>query len=158
MRTTNAARRLLGFTVLASLTLLTACSYSLQGRVVRGDYSAVEVVDSSDPRLSDPKTALSGVAVSVQADPNKINRKTLGRAVSARGGEFSLPVDEFGAGVLDYDVGVFARKKGYEPAEGFYKLPGGSRRILITMTPGQDTGTSEQPGSLREEFGRELNR
>lgn len=151
-------RRCVVTLALAGVSAVSSCSYSLQGRVVRGDYSAVEIVDSGDPRLNDPKTALSGVSVSVQGDPNKLNRKSLGRAVSSRGGDFSMPVDEFGAGLLDYDIGVFARKKGYEPAEGFYKLPGGSRRLLITMTPGEDVPTSEQPGSLREEFGRELSR
>jgi hypothetical protein len=137
---------------LLPLLTLTACSYALQGRAVRGDYSAIEVVDSSDPRLTDAKSALSGVTLNLQSDPNKLNRKNLGRAVSGRTGEFRIPIDEFGAGVLDYDIGAYARKKGYEPAEGFFQLPGGGKRLLITMAPGEDKETNEQPTSLQEEF------
>jgi len=152
-RMVGAARWLSGLVLAASLG---ACSYSLQGRAVHGDYSAVELVDASDPRLNDPKSAVPGVSVHVQADPTKLNRKTLGRVVSGRSGEFSMPVDEFGAGMLEYNIGVFARKKGYEPAEGFFGLPGSGKRLLITLAPGVDKDTNEMPSSLKDEF--DLNR
>ncbi|MFM9958389.1 MAG: hypothetical protein ACKVZJ_09935 [Phycisphaerales bacterium] len=140
----------------AAAPLLTACSYAVEGRVVKGDVSMVELVSSNDPRLDDPSLSLSGVAVHVQSDPTKIRRKTLGRTVSSRDGGFRVPVDEFAAGVMEFDLGVFARKKGYEPAEGFFAKPSSSKRVLITMTPGQDKPTTEQPESLREEFGDQL--
>lgn len=140
----------------AGAVALGGCSYAVEGRVVRGEVSMVEVVDAGDARLSDPSIALSGVGVHVQADPTSLRRKTLGRAVSSRDGGFRVPVDEFGAGVMEFDLGVFARKKGYEPAEGFLRKPGGGRRVLVTLTPGQDRATGEQPDSLRDEFGDQL--
>lgn len=138
--------------VAALAPVLGGCSYALQGRVIRGDASYVEVVDSGDPRLSEPKAGMSGVSIHLQGDPSNIRRKTLGRTASGGNGGFSVPVDEFGAGMLDYDVGVFARRKGCEPAEGYFRLPGSGKRVLVVMAPGDDRETREQPSSLEDEF------
>lgn len=144
--------RVIAVAAALGVTVLGACSYTLQGRVIRGEASYAEVVDASDERLTDPRAGIGGVSVHIQADPNHIRRKTLGRVSSGRDGMFSLPVSEFGAGLLDYDIGAFARRQGYEPAEGFFKLPGGSRRLLITLAPGQDRELSDKPDSLQDEF------
>lgn len=137
---------------------LTGCSYAIEGRVVRGEVSMVELVSASDPRLDDPALALSGVGVHLQMDPTSLRRKTIARTVSGRDGSFSVPVDDFGAGVMEFRLGVFARKRGYEPAEGFLGKPAGGRRVLVTMTAGEDKPTSEQPDSLRDEFQDQLRR
>lgn len=142
--------RFAGVIVAGACALLGACSSSLQGKAIRGDYSGVEVVSDSDPRLAE--RGLSGVSVHVQLDPTKLKRETLGRAVSASDGSFSIPVDQFGAGVLEYDIGVYARRRGCEPAEAFFRLPGSGKRLLVIMTEGEDKDTTEQPSSLRDEF------
>ncbi len=149
---TTPARRLACACCALVAGALAACTSSIQGRVVRGDVSYIEVVDSSDPRLSQGGPGVGGVAIHAQLDPTAIKRKTIGRAVSGGDGRFSIPLDEFGAGLLDYDLGVYARRRGFEPAEGFFKLPGGSRRVLVVMAPGQDKATSDQPDTLWEEF------
>ena len=126
---------------LLACSLLTACSYSLKGRVIEGETSYVTVVDASDPRLNDP--GLSGVRLHLQMDPGRLQRETLARDTSAFEGEFELPVDEIGAGFMQYDVGLFARRAGYSPAEGSFRLPPKSKRILIVMARGQDYDQGE---------------
>lgn len=142
--------RFAGLILAGACATLAGCSSALHGKAVRGDYSGVEIVSDSDPRLSEH--GLSGVSIHVQLDPTKLKRETLGRAVSASDGSFSIPVDQFGAGVLEYDIGVYARRRGCEPAEGFFRLPGSGKRLLIIMTEGEDKDTTEQPSSIRDEF------
>lgn len=116
---------------------VSACSpYALRGKVIEGQGSYVTIVDASDPRLAEP--GLSGAAVTLVLDPTQLNRKTLASGISGADGEVSLKVDEFGAGMLEYDVGVYARRRGREPAEGYFRLPGSSQRVLISLAPGED--------------------
>ena len=125
----------------------TACTYTLRGRVIEGDTSYVAVVDKSDPRLNE--NGIEGVRLHVQLDPGKLNRKTVCREVSSMDGAFALPVDEIGAGVLEYDVGVFARRAGYSPAEGSFRLPPSGKRIIIVLMRGRDYDQGE---SLEDEW------
>ena len=46
-----------------------------------------------------------------------------------------------------YDVGVYASKPGYTDAEGFFRLPGSSKRVLIVMTQGRSDGRAGNIGS-----------
>jgi hypothetical protein len=131
--------RLLALVVIAAMC--GACSYSLKGRVIEGEASYVAVVDETDPRLND--RGLSGVRLHLQMDPGKLSRETLHRDVSSGEGTFELPVDEIGAGFMDYDVGLFARRAGYTPAEGSFRLPPKSKRILIVLARGQDYDQGE---------------
>jgi len=119
----------------------TACTYKLHGRVIQGDTSYIAVVDKSDPRLNEH--GIEGVRLHVQLDPGKLNRKTVCREVSSTDGAFTLPVDEIGAGFLEYDVGVFARRSGFSPAEGSFRLPPGNKRVIIVMTRGEDYDQGE---------------
>jgi hypothetical protein len=133
--------------MLAMLTLVTfalvGCGgYRLQGRVVEGPVSAIAVVDRHDPRLEQP--GMPGVSIQAVIDPQHLNRKRLPAQNSGAGGDFAIPVGEFGAGLLEYEVEVVARASGYESAVGRFPLPSGDKRLLIMVTPGRDTF---QPGT-----------
>lgn len=131
--------------------LLTGCGpYRLQGRVIQGDYSAIEIVDGDDERLA--HRGVPGAQLRLTMDPDRLNRKVVAQGASDGAGEFSLPVDEFGAGFLEYDFGLSARRKGYEVAEGFFRLPSGSRRVLVTIAPGHETPEEEDLDALIEDL------
>ncbi len=141
--------------LLAALAL-PACAgagYELQGRVIAGDYSAITVVDANDPRLTGGD-GLTGVALHVQLDPGQLKRRTLARGVSAGDGVFSLPIDLIGAGSFHYDVGVFARRSGRDPASGYFRLPARNKRVLIVMNRGTDRDTGENPEDLYGQYER----
>ncbi|MCA9294123.1 MAG: hypothetical protein KDA20_09945 [Phycisphaerales bacterium] len=134
--------------VLGAVLAMGGCSgYHLQGRVVSGDVSYIAVVDPDDPRLQDG-AGLPGVSLHLQSDPGRLNRKTAGRAVSGAAGEVNVPVDLTGAGLLEYDVGLFARRSGYDPATGFFSLPSSRKRVLIVMAKGKDYDLGEEREDL----------
>lgn len=139
----NLARASVGTLACVAALACAACSYALKGRVVEGDASYAVVVSSDDLRLSEGR-GLTGASLNVEIDPMKLNRKSVGRTVSGVNGMFEVPVDEVGAGLLDYDAAVFVRRKGCEPAEGYFKLPGGSKRLLVVLCPGKDAPTSDE--------------
>ncbi len=135
--------------LLVCLLLMTACSgYQLRGKVVEGSYSAVTLVDADDPRLAQP--GLSGATVTSILDPREMGQKRLPTATTTGGGEFTVPVGEPGAGLLQYTVQVVGRKGGYQSAEETFALPGRGKRVLITLQQGRDTYTP-QPGEVLEE-------
>ncbi|RMD66106.1 MAG: hypothetical protein D6824_01455 [Planctomycetota bacterium] len=124
-------------------TLSVGCApYTLRGKVVEGDVSFIAVVDASDPRLDGP--GLSGALLTLQTDPQRLNRKTVGSAVSGADGSFSIPVNEVGAGLLIYDMGLKARKQGYSPTEQFFRLPPANKRVLVLLAPGAATTTGDR--------------
>lgn len=149
--------------VLAGVSVALACAagacspYTVTGRVVRGDSSYMMLVDEGDPRLDEP--GIPGVQLKLTVDPGKVQRKVVAQEMSGTGGEVSLPVDELGAGLLDFSVGVMARKAGFSPAEGFFQLPkGGSKRLLIVLSPGRDVPESEWETQTTEDLLREMER
>lgn len=125
-----------GVTALAAAALLAGgCgSYKLQGRVVEGDYTGVEIVGRDDERLSG--RGVSGVMLRLMTDPTRPNRRVVGETVSNGTGDFAMPVDVMGAGFLEIDAGLTTHKRGYETADGFFRLPGSGRRVLVTVRPG----------------------
>lgn len=137
----------------AACAFATGCSsYALKGRVIKGDASYVAVVDSADPRLEDE--GLAGVSLTLIMDPTRLNRKTIAQGVSETDGNFSLPVDEFGAGMLELDTELTARKKNAEPAQGFFRLPKSSMRVLVSLGPGADRDLNPEREDLHEQADR----
>lgn len=152
---TNRSLRLLLLTPLLAIAFAAAgCSdgYHLRGRVIQGEASYVAVVDPSDPRLTQP--GLDGVALHLQMEPGKANRETITRDLSGPGGEFALKVDRFGAGWMEYDVGLFARLPGFNPAQHFFRLPPDSKRVLIMMAPGRDRDLGEERDLSLDDYAR----
>ena len=136
---------------LAAVTLAaaTACSpYALRGRVVEGTPAAVEVVAADDPRLAS-RPPLPEVRLALFENPERLNRRPAGAAVSGPDGWFELRPDAAGAGVLRIDAGLEARRQGFAPASGAFKLPGRGRRILVTMPVGRDRAPN--PGDFLDE-------
>lgn len=115
--------------------------YSIEGKVVRGDYSAVMVVPSSDPRFNGPGVA--GARVHLQENPGRPNRETITQGFSGADGTFELVVDRFGAGWVEMDVGAYVRRDGYAPAFSAFELPRDSYRLLIVLTEGRDFDLGE---------------
>lgn len=127
--------------------MLPACGpHTIHGRVVQGDTSYVMVVDKDDYRLDEADTGVAGVLLRLQLEPGRINRRTVAEQSSGSDGWFELPVDEFGAGLMELEGGLLARRKGFKSAEGAFMLPGGSKRVLVVLEPGRDA-----PGAFDEE-------
>ncbi len=124
--------------LLCLLVLLPACApYALRGRVVEGTPAGVEVVSSDDPRLVS-RPPLPEVRLELTEDPERLNRRAAGSAVSGVDGRFELRPNISGAGLLKIDAGLEARRDGYAPAAGLFGLPGRGKRVLVTMPPGRD--------------------
>lgn len=149
MTTLRAAR----LAVLLPITLLlTACSpYALKGKVIAGDVSYAALVDASDERLTEGP-GVPGIEVELWTDPEKLNRKRVASSMSDGAGEFSLTVDEVGAGFLNYDCSIITRGKGFAPVSQAFKLPPSSQRLLIIVNKG--SGDSPLPEDLMEQFRR----
>ena len=131
--------------VLLLAGLVGCSSYAMQGRVVRGDSSSVEVVSKDDPRLDAPP--LGRATLEAVLDPRHLNRRRLPVVTSDDTGRFAVPIDATGAGFLDYDVRVLARREDHTPAEAIVPLPGSNKRVLVTLAPGEDAsgGLGEDP-------------
>lgn len=139
----------------AACATLTACGpHRMYGRVVEGDSSYITVVDEDDHRFESDQ-GMSGVLLKLQIDPGRINRRVIAEETCADDGTFSLPVDEFGAGILELECGLLARRRGFKSAEGVFPLPGKNKRILIVMAPGRDPpGAYEEEPTAKEQFER----
>lgn len=136
-------RRRLSTAVLASAAAICVCAlgacspYMLSGRVIEGEASYATLVAPDDPRLQSP--GITGASLRLTRDPGRLKRDVVTERVSGAQGEFELPVDRVGAGLLEMDMGVLARMTGYSSAEGFFGLPGaGKSRLLIVLAPGDD--------------------
>lgn len=139
--------------VLVAVAVLPGCgSYTLEGRAVLGSYSGVELVDPDDPRLRDE--GVPGVSVEAIRDPDSLGRKTVGRANSNGSGGIRLSIGEFGAGFLEETWELRVLRGGSEYAVDRFELPfdPGSRRLLVTIRPGDGQGRS----SLGREAERQL--
>ena len=133
--------------LLLVLALAGCGGYALEGRVVQGPRPSVRVVGADDPALDG--SPLSGVQVSATLDPTDLNAKPLGSATTGPDGRFSLPVQALGAGTLQYEVEVAARRDGYQSAGDMFPMPGRSQRLLITLTPGEG-GYEGRPDLLKQ--------
>ncbi len=126
-------------TMLVSMLLMSAAceTYQIRGRVIEGASSSVIVLDRKDPRLSDAQ-GMGGSRISVELDPQRLSRKDLGTVHSDPDGYFAMPIGEFGAGILEYDVQIIGRSQHHAPAVGQIRLPSAQQRVLIIMGPGRD--------------------
>lgn len=136
--------------VVLTVTVASGCSsYVLRGRVIRGDASYVTLVEPGDPRLNEQ--GVPGASLTLVMDPTRLNRKTLSQGVSESDGNITLAVDEFGAGMLEMDTELTARKKGAEPAQGYFRLPGNNKkRVLVSLGPGEDRDPNPERENLHD--------
>ena len=61
-----------------------------------------------------------------------------------------MSIDEPGAGFLILDVEVQARRERFLSEAKRFDLPGGNKRLLVTMKPGDDVVPLENPNILEE--------
>lgn len=145
--------RVLGLIACLALGLgLAGCSSpTLQGKVVEGVTPGVVVVDADDPMLDQP--GLAGAMVDVTLDPGRMTAAEQGGGISDAQGRFSVPLSSFGVGMLEYDVQVRARLRGYAPVARTLPLPNlGRKRFLIVLSPGGDAPARHpQPSNLLED-------
>lgn len=139
------------------LLVMSACSsYKLQGRVVRGTGSYIQVVDADDPRLEG--AGIAGAQVTVTLDPQRLKRKVIGSTTTDGNGNFSIAIDEPGAGFLEYDIGIKASGQGLIHALSFMELPSSRRRVLVTLQVGRDVSSFEDTLMQDEDLWEEAER
>lgn len=140
-------RTCVSLTLAALLLMAGGCStYAVRGKVIEGAAPAVVVVDQDDPRLERP--GVTGAIVLLTLEPDRLNAREVGADVSDVEGDYTIPVDEFGAGTLLYDTRVTARLQGYKPTVGDFSLPSRGKRVLVILAPGADEG---RPAAREEE-------
>ena len=116
---------------------LTGCSsYVIQGKVVAGPVSDMTFVAQDDMRLG--KAGMSDVRVTLRRDPDRLSTHVVASVTTGAGGNFSLRVDEFGAGWMEEQWLLVARKGGFRNATWKQRLTmnHGKMRLLVTMAPG----------------------
>lgn len=125
-------------TLCAAALLLGGCGgYTLRGKVIDGPASQILVVDKDDPRLG--YIGIGGATVQVTVDPESLGRTRLPGHPAADDGSFDIPIDQPGAGLLEYDVGVVVRHEGHDSAVKTLRLPGGNKRLLVFLARGPDS-------------------
>ncbi len=126
------------------LSACTTTSSSLRGVVVEGRSPGVYLVSADDPRLK--RYPVEDALVEVVVNPKDIRPERFESPPTLPDGEFSIDPTVFGAGFLQYDLGIFARARGYGDVWGEPQWPGSNQRILIIMAPGRP-GALRRPGS-----------
>jgi hypothetical protein len=142
-------------TLLATLALLGlwlgGCNtYMLQGKVVRGAQSGIQLVYAGDERLKEQ--GVDGADVRITRDPDTLNRHLVGRTRSNASGEFTIMMDEFGTGWMQEQWMLQAIAQGYQNAETLMQLPGKNSkwRLLVTLAPGASTAVPDQDELMRD--------
>jgi hypothetical protein len=121
--------------------MLAGCSsYAIQGRVVRGSTASIQIVDKNDRRLTEDNPTGGGAVVKGILEPNTPSEmQSLGQVVTDGQGNFAIPVDAPGAGFLEYEATLIARREGHRGAMTTIDLPRSRQRVLITLPLGPDT-------------------
>jgi len=120
-----------------TLLLAVGCaSYKLRGRAIEGTTPGVFIVDKDDERMQ--QRGMPGAVVSLTVNPGRLNAEHLGSDISDLEGDFAVSVDEFGAGVLEYQVRLEARLEDHRSVSKRMQLPGGQKRVLVVLVPGND--------------------
>lgn len=136
--------------LLLTVIMLPGCSaYQIRGTVVEGRTPGVYVVDSSDARLK--QTAVADALIQATLDPEKLRPKLLRGTQSDEQGAFAIPVEDFGAGLLEYSLGLFVDADGYSGTETVepIALPGPGKQLLVVVSAGRSKRTT-RPGNTTE--------
>jgi hypothetical protein len=142
-----ATLRLLPLLLLAALAG-SGCVYKVEGRVIEGDADFVTVVRSNDPRLAG--RGIGGARLSFTRDPFKLNRQEVAQGVSDGDGDFSIPIDAFGAGWLEEQWLVRALRSGFGYSESVVAMPRSGERLLIMLRPAHPSEHREMERQWRD--------
>ena len=125
--------------ILGATFQLAGCNtYTLKGKVVKGDKSSIELVHEMDPRIrAFEPGGIANVEVRVYRDPDNMNKKLGGRERTPVDGTFSIGLGDFGAGWMQEKWLIQAYSYGFQTAELHTKLPAknAKTRLLITLAP-----------------------
>ena len=126
--------------------------YTLQGQAISGQYNAVELVPSDDPRFDGP--GLSGVRIEAIRDPESLGRSVAASTMSGGNGRINLVIGEFGAGWMAEEWDLRASMGSDHFAQRRMALPGkgSDLRLLVVVAP----GTGDARSSMDEEQERRL--
>lgn len=139
---------------LVLLAMLSGCGYQLSGRVVEGGFDGVDMLPRS--QAEDVGGApVAGAMIEIYRDPQTPKRKLVGTARTDDRGEFTLVLQDFGAGWMEERWLVRVRRNGFKGAEQSIELPGSPDgwRMVGTLTRGRAVPFSEPEsgGSLRRQ-------
>ena len=143
-----------GAGAVALVVALSGCGYHLSGRVVEGGFDSVDVLPRS--QAEDVGGApVGGAMVELYRDPQTPKRKLVGTARTDERGEFTMVLQDFGAGWMEERWLVRIRRNGFKGAEQSVELPGSPDgwRVVGTLTRGRAVPFSEPEsgGSLRRQ-------
>ena len=133
-----------GAGAIALVAMLSGCGYHLSGRVVEGGFDSVDMLPRS--QAEDVGGApVAGAMVELYRDPQTPKRKLVGTARTDDRGEFTMVLQDFGAGWMEERWLVRIRRNGYRGAEQSIELPGSPDgwRMLGTLTRGRAVPFSE---------------
>lgn len=143
------AMRILMLWLLTGVMTLAGCeAYALRGIVVEGQVPRVMVVDASDERLQ--SIGLPGARVEFVLDPNTLRPIPAGMAVTDEFGRFELPLDEAGAGLLEYELGVRATLRRFGTVWQQMPLPRAGKWLIIVMAEGVHQPGGPEPDIIEE--------
>jgi len=148
---TSICRLLCALLFMAVMSLgLTGCGHSIMGKVIKGDANKVELVYQSDPRLR--TTGINNVEVTLRRDPNSANKQLAGRKRTEATGDFSMRIDNFGAGWMNEQWLLQTYITGFRSTNELIKLPPNDRRwrLLITVAPGTAEHVDDMDQIMRE--------
>lgn len=131
-----------------ALACAAGCAYRLEGRVVDG-FGGASVVREGDEEAR--KSGIPGVAIELVRDAGTMNRAVAARATSDSSGRFELEIDGFGAGWMQEDWLLRARRNGFETVEQQVDLPGDpkGRVMVLGMARGRSRPFREPESSRR---------
>lgn len=131
--------------VLALSLLLTGCAdFRLQGMVVEGSVPGLAIYDKDDDQLSQSgKFGLDQAIVEVTIDPDTGERQRLDPVRTDSAGRFSVPLDVFAPGMLEYEVGLLIHRPGFRPHWQVIQLPDDDERVVVTLEPGSGASRLE---------------
>lgn len=145
---------ILGTTLaLAALSAGGCGTYTLQGKVIQGNVSSIEIVHKMDERLH--AKGVANAEVLVRRDPKGLNMHLAGKDRSSATGDFAIRINEFGAGWMEEQWLVQSAAAGHRNTESLTKLPpqGNKWMLLITLAPGQ-TSPLELTDGWQEDLSR----
>lgn len=130
--------------VLAALVICSAgCAneYALHGRVIEGPAGAapsVTIVSSNEERLTMTDSSGAGATIELWIDEDSPKRQQMPSVVADGQGYFTMPVTVTGAGFLEYEARLIARRSGHQSADATFALPGGGGQVLVILPRGAD--------------------
>ena len=122
----------------ALVAVLSGCGYHLSGRVVEGGFDSVDMLPRS--QAEDVGGApVAGAMIELYRDPQTPKRKLVGTARTDDRGDFTMVLQDFGAGWMEERWLVRVRRNGFRGAEQTVELPMSPDgwRMVGTLTRGR---------------------